>query len=638
MKKIIFVTLLLLATLFTFSQKNKDKYVFGKVDKAELEMKVCDYDKAAEAMVLFDLGETFCYQDGRVEFFKHIRIKVFNDKGKNQADIKIPFVPGSSDLKNLTAQVYNLDEAGNIVVTKVEKDLFLKKSVTKRTSELIFAFPNLKAGSVFEYKYKQELFPNYWYFQKSIPVKFSEFKLDFPAEIIVSAQIKGVLPVVKTEGTKANNVLKTYVAENLPALRDEPFITCDEDYLTSAETQLIAFDVPGAPRKNLTRNWPQIVRILMEDEDFGVQLKRNLPSTADLDAALKNAKNEYDKMVTIHNYVRKNMQWNEYYGIWALDGVRSAWKDKKGSTGEINLILINLLKDAGLHVQPMLVKKIDNGQINMQYPSFGDFDKVVAYVIIGNNFYIMDATDKYTPPTLIPRELIYSEGLAISKIETFEWGWKHLNKVERTYNNLVYLNSTIDEKGKMNGSATISSTDYARLVRLPKLAEGKDKFKEAYFTSTNDGAKVENLEFENEENDTLPLIQKFEFTKSVNNDGTYMYFTPNMFTGLEKNPFVAESRFSDVFYGANQKYTIIANFTIPDGYAFEELPKNMRMIMPDTSISFSKLSSVTDQTLSSRITIEFKKPFFTPEEYPDFHEFYKKLFELLNEAFVIKKK
>ncbi len=60
-------------------------------------------------------------------------------------------------------------------------------------------------------------------------------------------------------------------------------------------------------------------------------------------------------MATIHNYVRKNMEWNNYGGIWALNGVKSAWKDKKGTSGEINLILVNLLKDAGLKASPLLV-------------------------------------------------------------------------------------------------------------------------------------------------------------------------------------------------------------------------------------------------------------------------------------------
>jgi hypothetical protein len=35
------------------------------------------------------------------------------------------------------------------------------------------------------------------------------------------------------------------------------------------------------------RTWPGIIKELMEDEDFGLQLKKNIPRTSDLDALLK---------------------------------------------------------------------------------------------------------------------------------------------------------------------------------------------------------------------------------------------------------------------------------------------------------------------------------------------------------------
>ena len=61
------------------------------------------------------------------------------------------------------------------------------------------------------------------------------------------------------------------------------------------------------------------------------------------------------------------------------------------------------------------------------------------------------------------------------------------------------------------------------------------------------------------------------------------------------------------------------------------------MIMPDTSISFTRMSTVSENQLSVRINLEFKKPFYTTNEYPYFKEFYKKLFDILNEQFVIRK-
>ena len=82
----------------------------------------------------------------------------------------------------------------------------------------------------------------------------------------------------------------------------------------------------------------------------------------------------------------------------------------------------------------------------------------------------------------------------------------------------------------------------------------------------------------------------------------------------------------------------MANFTIPDGYAFEELPKNLRMIMPDTSIVFTRMASAEQDRLSVKIILDIKKPSYSIEEYPEFKEFYKKLFDLLNEQFVYRKK
>jgi hypothetical protein len=42
--------------------------------------------------------------------------------------------------------------------------------------------------------------------------------------------------------------------------------------------------------------------------------------------------------------------------------------------------------------------------------------------------------------------------------------------------------------------------------------------------------------------------------------------------------------------------------------------------------------------LAVRIMLDFKKPFFTVEEYADFKEFYKQLFAILSEQIAIKKK
>ena len=629
------------------AQKQKEGNIpeWGKIDKADLEMKECDFDKNAEAVVLFDAGELVSYNFGPLELERHIRIKILKDKGLDQANIKIPFYSYrmEEDIKKVEAQTFNLDVSGNIAITKVEKKLIYEKKLNKRFSEMVFTFPEVKAGSVIEYKYKLVgAGLSNWYFQKSIPVKYSRYTTDIPEEYEVFSEPITSLPYEAKRDKKGTRNIRSFSMRNIPALRDEPYISCEDDYLQRIQSRLIAYNFPTR-RVSFTRSWPQVIKDLMEDEDFGLQLKKEIPRTADLDAELKTLKTSYEKMTAIHRYVRKNMEWNGYDNIWALEGVKAAWKDKKGTSGEINLILVNLLKDAGLDVHPVLVSTREHGQVDQFYATTRQFDKVMAYVKMQlsgqEKVFVLDATDKYTPSHLIPYDVTYSEGLVIEKLDTYEWGWKPLWNEKQGFKNMVLLQAEINGDGLMKGKASVNSYEYTRLSRIPDLKKGKDKFMEEYFVANNPMAKIDSFSVTNDDIDSLPLVQNLEFSMPLQASGDYKYFSTNLFSGLEKNPFVADTRFSDVFFGAIRSYTVIGNFFIPEGYVLEELPKNLRMILPDTSISFTRMSAFNGNSmLSVRITLDFKKPYYTVAEYPDFKEFYKKLFDILNEQYVIRKK
>jgi hypothetical protein len=430
---------------------------------------------------------------------------------------------------------------------------------------------------------------------------------------------------------------------NVPGLRDEPYIINEDYYRDRLETKIVAYNINGT-RQSRTLNWLQVIRYLMEEEDFGIQLKKNIPRTADLDEKLKALKDPYEKMKTIYKYVQDNMQWNEYVGIWAFDGVKSAWKDKKGTVGEINLILTNLLKDADLKASPVLVSTHSNGVVNAGdagtsgNPGFTQFDRVMALVEIGNKTYVLDATEKDVPVHLYPPRILMTEGLVIEKIETFDWGWRNLWNDNMVAKNTVHIIAIIDSTGVMKGEATITSEDYARLDRLPIVKKGKDKYIEKYITGSNEGMTVEDVTFENQQSDSLPLVQKIKFEQPLNSSGDYKYFSCNMLSGLEKNPFIADNRFSDVFFGYNQKVLLLGTFLLPEGYEVETPPRNLKMILPDSSITVIRKVSVGGDQLMTRIELDFKKPFYPASQYNDLHEFYKLLQDLLNEQFVIRKK
>ena len=638
----------LLVSLAICAQKPPKIVTWGEVDKEDLEMKECDFDKNAEAVVLYDGGELIEYGDRPIELRRHIRIKILSDKGLDRANIKLSFVKyGSEDgIKDIEAQTFNLDPSGNIVATEVDPKLIYEKALNKRSSQKTFAFPQVKIGSIVEYRYSR-VGVNFgdWYFQRSIPVRYSFYRTDVPTAYEVYSRPLITLPYDVKKDSVRGRRLESFIMQNIPALRDEPFISCEDDYLQRIESRMIAYHNPNGNTTNYVRTWAETIPRVMEDEDFGQQLKIEIQRSADLDEQVKALSSPFHKMAAIHKYVRDNMVWNGYDNIWAFEGVKAAWKIKKGTSGEINLILINLLKDAGLNAEPVLVSTRDNGQVDQSVASINQFNKVLAYVTISENgadgIYVLDATDKLTPPHLIPENVMYTVGLVITKPEKnfYQWEWKFLWNEKRGYKNMVIVNAELDAQGLIKGSASVNSYDYSRISRLADLAKEKerDKFAAVYYTASNPAIKVEGFSLDNEKNDSLPLVQNFQFSEPLAASGDYSHFSMNRFCGLDKNPFLADKRFSDVFFGASRNYTIIGNFVIPDGYTFEGIPKNMRMILPDTSISFTRASAVSGSQLSVKINLEFKKPFYTRDEYPDFKEFYKKLFDILNEQYVIRK-
>lgn len=74
-----------------------------------------------------------------------------------------------------------------------------------------------------------------------------------------------------------------WAMQNVPALRDEPYMTTTRDYVARINFELAGQRMPGGAYQNVAGSWEKINTDLLENEDFGGQLGR----LAFLDAALK---------------------------------------------------------------------------------------------------------------------------------------------------------------------------------------------------------------------------------------------------------------------------------------------------------------------------------------------------------------
>ena len=658
--KILSIVIIFLIFFTPVIHAQKGLPAVGKIDKADLEMKDCDFDKGADAVKLIDWGNIF-YRRGKDLFNtiyeRRVRIKILKEAALNYANVSIPYYDENNEeqIKKISAYSFNLDDAGNIKITEVGKSSIYTKRINKQHSEMIIAFPEAKVGSVIEYKYTMERETmndiKDWYFQGKIPTRYSEYQLNIPLIFRFAVQ-PSVVDELETKdeiyeeriavgGDGASSIIqakairKNYIMRHLPGIKTEPYMGSPFDYMQRLEFQLSQIDFGDGDVRDIRKTWNDLLKNLMESEDFGLQLDKKISGTEDLIVQAALLTDPENKIRSVYDFVRKNMNWNERETIFSDEGIINAWKNRAGSSADINILLANLLRKAGIQAYPVLFSTRENGLVNANYPFISQFNTVMAYVKLGEKFFILDATDKYASFRLTPEVIVNTRGFVV---EGEKGKWVEAKDITHKYKVMSAVHGVIDENGVMKGDAVVNCSSYAKGKRCISWVQDNEKFKQAYFVKPYTSLQIDQLVVKNAEYDSLPLEQKVNFNYTLGNSGGYRNFTVNLFSDLETNPFIADERQSDIDFGVLKDYMIFGNYTIPEGYSFEALPENLSMIMPDTSISFTRFLSAEANLLNVRISVSFKNTYYPVSVYPDFAAFYKKMMAKLNEPIVIKRK
>jgi len=642
MNKIVTFLVLCAMTGPAFSQTASPIKPFGKIDQADLELKACDFESDANAEVLFDAGSVK-FTDAELVFERHVRIKIFNENGKRAANIHIEYFGGDNLewISNLQAETINLNN-GKIEITKVDKNQIFNKHLDKQRSETTFTFPDVKPGSVIEYKYligshSAGAFPD-WYFQSELPTRYSEIAASVPDFLHYKNLVRVNQDFAANERDFANEIKKIALA-NVPSIAgDEHYMSSIRDNLQCIQTQLLSV-APGRGivSTSYSSSWKRLGEAYAQFEDYGEQFRKKLAGEEEILNHAKGLKSDDEKIAYIFNTVRDRIKWNEFYAAYTEDGTAKAWEKKIGNSTEINLIVYHLLMRAGIPSFPMLISTRKNGKVNPAYPNRFQFNTTVTYVPIDTaNYYVLDASSKYNVYNIVPYKFLNTFGLSVDK-ENKDYQMMFIQNTNPA-REVVVINADVKPEGKMDGTAQISSFSYNRIFNIDSYkADGEKKYIDNLREGNND-LKISSVMFENMDVDTLPLIQNVNFNLDLNgSDGTYIYVKPTMFSAIGKNPFLSEKRTTDIDFGYKNNYSIVGNFKVPAGFKVDALPKSVRMEMPDQSITFRRVTSEQDGIINVYYVIGYKKSIFFKEGYDELHDFYKKMYEMLGEPIVLKK-
>jgi len=668
--KKILITVILLANTYTYSQNHE----LGKVTIDELKEKVCPSDTSAVAAVLFNVGKVSYSYSQTKEGFELLteittKIKIYKKEGYDFANQSFRYYTddgGNLEKVNISKAVtYNLVD-GKIEKTKLNSDGEFDEKVTKFWSRKKITMPNVKEGSIIEFKieirspYVRDI-PD-WDFQKSIPVYFSEFTTYIPEYFFFNVRYKGFLTPVVTQEKLSKTItltskdrdeslnarpttfssekinyydLKTkYTLENLPALKEEAFVNNIDNYRATVLHELSGEKFPNKPFENFSTNWETVVKRIYESESFGEELKKTDYFEKDLDAIIKESTPQEDRVMLIFNFVKSRMNWNETYGIYCDDGVKKAYQDKKGNAAEINIMLTAMLRYAGFDANPILVSTRYNG-ISL-FPSRTSFNNVICGVELQNQVVLLDATSKFSMPNILPIQDLNWNGRIIRKNESSS----EINLMPiLNSKDVVNIMATINTEGEVSGKIRDQYFDYNAFVfRVNNNGITKESYIEK-LEKRHQGLEIVEYDVQNNNDLSKPIVENYSFTtnNSVEIIGDKMYLSPFLFFAMTENPFKEEKREYpiDFVYPNQDKFNI--SLTIPEGYIVETLPQPKAVVMPEELANFKYNISNTGNQIQILYTLDVNQAIISSEYYDALKNFFKEIVDKQTEKIVLKK-
>jgi hypothetical protein len=677
LRRALAVAVLGLCTILPALSQN-EPIKFGKIDERDLTSANFVGDSAAEAVILCDFGRSrfeVGEENFRIVFERVTRIKILKKSGYDWATVRVPLYKKDGNAEKLTSlrgYTYNLVN-NQVVKEKLETSGAFTEQVSANQLVRKFTLPNVREGSIIEYSYlvTSDFIFNFqdWQFQQSIPTRWSEYRAAIPEYLDYKMLLQGYEPLavqtrdetntqytVRWARTQLTDITDSphsagagtvsalvtnhrWAMKDVPAILSEPYMTTARDYVARIDFELAGTKWPGEAYRSVANTWEKINQSLLDDEEFGGQLKRGGFLKEQTTALAAKYPDVPQRIAAVHDLVRKSVKYNGNDRIYASGPLRRSYDQHSGTAADVNLLLIALLRDAGVPANPVLLSTRDHGMVNQNFPLLTKFNYVVAHVALPEGKeMLIDATEQLVPCGMLPPRCLSGAGRLIMP-NARQSRWVDLQPTQR-HLEFRQIQMTIDDHGGYTGKMHQEHGGYSGLHNREKLQQnGEKKFMEE-IASSHEGWTIPKYSFKEREVLHKPLALDYEFTVPGADTpvGTIYLSALRPFTDAA-NPFKHEDRRFPVDFGAPVDETFMMSIALPAGYQAEELPKQAVVELPDNGGRFS--FNVVDNgqgliQIASRMSL--RKSMYAAEEYAYLREFYSRMLAKQAEKIVLKKK
>ncbi|KAB1067140.1 DUF3857 domain-containing protein [Tamlana haliotis] len=649
MNKALLVLFLLCTFLHIFAQENYNADSFN-ITSGDLTTNTFKKDSTANAIVIYEYGNSYVDKnDFKLRTEVKRKIKILNQEGFDHANVLIHLYKNDSGRYEKASEIIGTTRnqvGGQVETTKLKEAHIFREEYDENHTLVKFTLPNIKAGSVITYSYtitSPFMFKYHgWAFQSDIPTLYSQYDTSIPGYWDYHIKLVGgkKLAINDSELKKtclevgrgsADCAISTYVMKDVPAFIEEDFITTKQNYLARIEYELKTFTQADGVKQHYTKSWKDVDKELRTDKDIGKQLKKSIDLEEFLAPEIIAENDPLKKAQAIFSYVQTNYTWNEEYDIFNDVAVKDLIKNKSGNVSSINILLHNLLNEAGVKVKPVLLSTRNNGFPTMLYPVLSDYNYILVQAIINDKTYLLDATDDYLSFGQIPYRCLNHHGRLFDFKNESKWIDLKPNNQTASY---YMAELSLDDNNALSGQVRTKKTGYhaydsKKAYRNDENAYLKD-LEEMHLNS-----EVSDLETDLEDHSSPEFKESYHIKHELESIAGNIYLSPILMQFFSENPFKLQERTYPIDFGYKDTYFYSANINIGSGYAVKSMPEDMAFQLPNNTGTFVFTSKQVNNAINVMLKITFNKSIYEPEYYEYLKEFMSKILEVQNNSTIL---
>lgn len=581
----------------------------------------------------------------------HLRIKIFDADEREASIVAIPYYFENDMERITTIEAYTYLPSGQREALS-EQDI-RTINVNSRYNVKEFAMPAVEDGAVIEYRYTIERqyieeLPDF-YLAHEVPTNVAKMTITYPKYLRYKSftenfdgelendfvyQDTSSVPKVFTIPQPRPIVTERWMARDIPPVKEEPYISTLDDYRAKIKFLLSEF---GIPRQELENNWEVVVARIRDKTNPWEPINRNSKAKAVGDSiaqALPDAP-KAEVQDSIFRFLNERVNFSGTHTAYSQMPAEQVLDGESSNQAVINQTLVAMLRAAGIEANPVLISTRQSGKINMDFPSFYQFNGLMVRSEIDGESYLMDAGFPYSQPDLIPVDSYGNHGLVLRE-DSYEW--IDINPDKSVFDISVDVDAELDADGTLRGTVEGVQQGYPAQIARQKRADGSSDSEilrqtlfDGYPQLAMENVKVENIMSPSEPVEFSAWFEIEDYATSFT-DG--LQYRPLIVGYRDENPFSGFDRNLPITLDAREKLDLSYSIKLPQGYSVD---KDDDQTIKFSGAGFEEQYDNESGQLNYRYQINIGRRNFSPDYFPPLFKLFERWVELSERSWLIER-